>query len=168
MSAIRPALGRLYARQAFRCVTKFDNPDVALCCYHARDSETMVGGIGMETTYEAHRPSSYSALRGNAYAGRSRRRCRSSDRNSHRNRTSSRVVAMTHRGPLAGGPSNLGDVRSCGGFRTPAPESVAPSSWGRRPKTFTVADLRRSNGEAVQSRLPRRTQEIAVHKKAPC
>src|SRR6202022_3889369 len=30
---------------------------------------------------------------------------------------------------------------SLGGLRTPAPECVAPSSWGRHPKTFTTADM---------------------------
>jgi len=35
-------------------------------------------------------------------------------------------------------------VSSFGGFPTPAPEHLAPSSSGRHPKTFTGADIRQS------------------------
>ena len=36
-------------------------------------------------------------------------------------------------------------VSSLGGLRTPAPVRAAPPSWGRHPKTFTLADMRRAS-----------------------
>jgi hypothetical protein len=43
-------------------------------------------------------------------------------------------------------------VSSLGGFPTPAPEYVAPTSWGRHPKTFTKATSRgRSSGRTHRS-----------------
>src|SRR6266508_4480947 len=41
------------------------------------------------------------------------------------------------------GPTPLIAVSSFGGFRTPAPGAVAPSSWSRHPKTFTEAVIHR-------------------------